>query len=51
MKLTIVSKAKRLGEVIAQLQLTNNLLNSLIYPEMPPEQIIELKNNIEEIMT
>ena len=37
MKLTAFSKAKQLGEVIAQLQLTNNLLNSLVYPEMPPE--------------
>ena len=37
MKRTAVSKAKRLVEVIAQLQLTNNLLNSLGYPNTPPE--------------
>ena len=47
-ELTVIAKAKRLGEVHSQLQLTNNLLNSLVYPDMPPEQISERKNTIEE---
>ena len=51
MAITAVAKAKRLGEVISQLQLTNNLLNSLVYPDMPPEQIAKRKNTIEELAT
>ena len=34
--------------MISQLQLTNILLNSLVYLDMPPEQIVEWKNMIEE---
>ena len=41
MELTTISKSKRLGEVISQLQLTNILLNYLVYLDMPPEQIVE----------
>ena len=50
MELTIVSKAKHLGEAISQLHLTNNLLNSLVYLDTPLETIVEQKNTIEEIM-
>ena len=34
--------------MILYLQLTNNLLNSLVYPDMPPEQIVQRKNTIDE---
>ena len=46
-ELDAVAKAKQLGEVIVQLQLTNNLLNSMVYLEMAPEQIVEHNDAIE----
>ena len=49
-ELTAVSKAKRLGETIVKLQDTNLLLNALVHPETPPEQVAEHKNSIEEIV-
>ena len=49
-ELTAIAKSKHLGEVISQLQLTNNLLNSLAYLDTPPTQITEQKNTIEELV-
>ena len=47
--LDAVGKAKRLGEFIAQLQLDHIILNSMVHPETPPEQVPERKSAIEEI--
>ena len=37
--------------VIAQLEHNNNILNSLLHPDRPPEQIIERKSSIEDVET
>ena len=36
-KLDAAAKAKRLGEVIMELQIDNSLLNALVYLDTPPE--------------
>ena len=36
MELDAVTKAKRLGEFIVQLQLENSLLNAMVYPDTLP---------------
>ena len=51
MELDAVAKAKWHREVIAQLQLDNNLLNAMVYADTPPEQVTEQKSVIEEIAT
>ena len=50
MELDAVAKEKWLGEVIAQLQQDNIILNALVYQDTPPEQFLEWKGAIEEIM-
>ena len=50
MELDVVEKEKWLGEVIAQLQHEKIILNALVYPEKPPEQVVEWKGAIEEIV-
>ena len=50
-ELTIVDKANRLGETIIKLQDTNLILNALVQPMMPPEQVSKRKASIEEIAT
>ena len=50
-ELTVVSKAKHLGETIFKLQDTNLMLNALVQPTTPPEQVAERKASIEEIVT
>ena len=47
--ITIVVKAKQLGEIIFQLQDTNLLLNALVHPVTLLEQVAERKDTIEEI--
>ena len=44
-----VAEVKRLGKVIVLLQLTNNLLNSMVYPKMLPKLIVECKDSIEAV--
>ena len=51
MKLNVVTKEKRLREIIVQLQKDNNILNYLFYPDTPPEQISERNTTIEEVET
>ena len=38
-ELDAVVKAKRFGEFIAKLQFDNIMLNAIVYPETPPEQV------------
>ena len=47
--LDFITKSKRLGQVIVQLQLENILLNAMVYPEIPPEKVTERKSSIEQI--
>ena len=48
--ITPVAKANQLGEIIVQLQDTNLLLNALVHPSTPPEQVSERKATIDEIV-
>ena len=50
-KLTLVNKAKRLGQTIVQLQDTNLMLNALVQPTIPLEKVEERKACVEEIAT
>ena len=47
----MVAKAKCLGETIIKLQDTNLILNALVQPPTPLEQVDETKASIEEIAT
>ena len=47
----MVAKAKNLGETIIKLQDTNLILNALVQPMMPLEQVDERKASIQEIVT
>ena len=49
-KLDVVAKAKLLGEIIVQLQKDKNILNSLVYLDIPIEQIVERNTTIEEVV-
>ena len=49
-ELDAVAKEKQLGKVIMQLQQDNIILNSLVYPDTPPEQVEERKGAIKNIV-
>ena len=50
-ELTLVEKAKRFGKNIVKIQDTNLMLNALVQPRMPLEQVAERKASIEDIAT
>ena len=50
-ELTLVEKAKWLGQTIVQIQDTNLMLNALVQPMMLPKHVVEWKASIEEIKT
>ena len=46
-----VAQAKKLGVVIEKLQSETSILDTLIHPSTPPEQIVVWKAEIEELET
>ena len=50
-ELTLVDKAKRLGKIIVQIQDAKLMLNALIQPMTPPDQVSKRFAFIEEIAT
>ena len=50
-ELDAVAKAKKLGVVIEQVQSETSILDALIHPSTPQEQIVTRKDEIEELDT